>query len=909
MSNFLTNLAKYFIAALAFVSAAIVAPAPVVAAGWQPNTDDEWLFDIRINKFSVGGGIRGYQTDTGICVDFADVVMAFELPVRIDKKSRRATGWLFEEARTFTLDRENNTVQIVNNRSTLAPTDIRDTPEGWCVNTTVLAKWLNVELKTDLSNSLLVMSADRKLPFEAAAERKARAAKIHSGSQTFDLKTLPQAKDPYRFWRTPSVDVVATVDARRSARNGDVSLGYSWDLFASGEIATASFDARLTSDNQGIPERLRLRAFRSDPESHLLGPLKATHFEIGDVSLPGSVIALQSTPGRGAYVTNRPLSRPDSFDRTSFRGELPEGWDAELYRNGLLIGFQQSRGDGRYEFLDIPLLYGQNRMEVVLYGPQGQERRDIRMIPVGVDAIPPQETYYWAGVQQTGADLVNFADTPPLISRDFIGLRGGFGFERGIDARTSVAASFMTSMFRGRRDYFAEGLVRRAIGPALLEVAGASNLQGGYGVRGQLLAQLGKTNVNAESVWQTAGFRSERLDITTRSSHAITVDHDIQLGRKTLPISLQASYREQQNGDTALGLRGRVSFNIAKINASVDTIWDQVKRATGSDPPPRLETITRLSGRIGDVRLRGEARVGLSGDTGFQESKITADWRAGEKSDWRAEIGYQAANKRGRGAFGYTRRFEKFALTARIDGGTDGAIGGAVSLALGFGPNPSNGGYRITSEKLASLGQAHVFVFQDENGDGIRQAEEPAEKSVGLTAGTSGKGKPTNEKGEAFIDGLQPFIPIMIGIDTESLPDPFIQPAVSGIVVTPRPGVPIKVEIPLVSAGEVSGMLEREDGKLLAGVRLELIDKKDRIVRQTLSEHDGYVLFEGVPYGQYRLRVAPDAATFLGLRGETDRLVVLDKKNQVVDLGTVIVRTVERIASVEQRGEADGSQP
>ena len=38
-------------------------------------------------------------------------------------------------------------------------------------------------------------------------------------------------------------------------------------------------------------------------------------------------------------VTNRPLDQPSAFDRTSFKGDLPSGWDAEIYRNGELLGF------------------------------------------------------------------------------------------------------------------------------------------------------------------------------------------------------------------------------------------------------------------------------------------------------------------------------------------------------------------------------------------------------------------------------------------------------------------------------------------------------------------------------------------------------------------------------------------
>src|SRR3546814_18132484 len=64
---------------------------------------------------------------------------------------------------------------------------------------------------------------------------------------------------------------------------------------------------------------------------------------------------------------------PDAFDKTTFRGDLPAGWDAELYRNGQLLAFTSPNGDGRYEFIAVPLQYGSNRFEIVLYGPQGQK--------------------------------------------------------------------------------------------------------------------------------------------------------------------------------------------------------------------------------------------------------------------------------------------------------------------------------------------------------------------------------------------------------------------------------------------------------------------------------------------------------------------------------------------------------
>ncbi len=892
MQTFFHKAAKA-LTALAVATGVLMIPvASAYAAPWAANEDDALLFDVRVGQWRVGEGVRGYQTDNGVCVDLADIIIAFDLPVRLDKKSRRATGWLFEENRTFTLDREANIVQIMNKSQAVAAGDVRDVPEGWCVDSVTLAKWLNVEVKADLSNALLIIKADRKLPFELAEERKARAGKFRPQAQ-FDLSSLPQAKDPYKFLRTPSIDVVASMGVSRDKRTGS-RLDARYEIYASGELAGASFDARLSSNDRGVPENLRLRGYRTDPEGGLLGPLNATHFALGDVSTNPTPLGVQTTVGRGGFVTNRPLNRTASFDRTTFRGELPDGWDAELFRNDQLIGYVQSRGDGRYEFLDVALLYGQNRFEVILYGPQGQVRRDVKMIPVGLDSIPPRETYSWAAVQDAGRDLINLDGVEPS---EFLGLRGGFGLERGIDARTSVAGSWFTSMLRGQRQNYLEGSVRRAIGPTLVELAAAASLSRGYAVRGQILAQVGETLVSGESAWLMGGYQSERYDRDLRRLNGLSIDHSFKIGRQYLPIRAELRHTLRTDGSTRLEIGSRLSFNLNQINASAEVEWTKDSSRLGTNPPSRLDASFRLSGRVGGLRLRGEAQFGLTGDSGFRESKITGEWRAGEKSDWRVEAGYSASDKRGRLALGHTRRFTHFALTGQVEAASDGSVAANLALAFSLGPNPHINGIRVASEKLASSGQAFAIVYQDENADGIRQPSEPVQNAVELTAGLAGRGEPTDALGRTVIDGLQPYEPVLIGIDASSLPDPFVQPATSGIVVTPRPGVPVMIELPLVAAGEISGNLQREGGKSLSGVDIELLDKTGRVIKTTRSEYDGFFLFEFVPYGSYRLRIAAVAAAIVGVDPGLPSLAELGKATGVVDLGIVTARATQRIAS------------
>lgn len=886
--NTLTRRVKSLVAAagIAMIPAASLfsgTAAAQTSSSWTANDDDALLFDLRSGKYRLGDGIRGYQTDKGVCADFADVIMALDLPVRLDKKSRRATGWIFAERETLTIERDSNTVQKVNTKKNLAPGEIYDTPEGWCINVKSLSKWFDVNFRPDLSNALLFIESDRKLPFQRAIERKDRAAKIRP-RKNFDLSSLPQSKEPYRLWRTPSVDAVVSAGGLRDKRSGQ-QFDVRYELFASGEIGKASFDARLSSDNRGIPESLRLRAYRTDPKGELLGPLGATHFAVGDVSTVSTPLVSQSTVGRGGFLTNRPVDRPDSFDRTSFRGELPSGWDAELYRNGQLLAFAEARGDGRYEFIDVQLLYGQNRFEVVLYGPQGQIRRDIKVIPVGLDSIPPRKTYYWAGVHEAGKDLINLNGFVPLRQG---GWRGGIGLERGLNAKTSVAASLFSLQIDGLRHNYLEGSVRRAVGPTLLEFSASSDLGSGSAFRGQLIGELGKTYITAETIWAQGGFISDRVERNVNGLHRLSLDHSFKLGDKIVPFHIDAQYETRDRGIDSLDLTGRMSLNLNRLSLTGELNWEKRFSDFGPDPPDRISARLQANGRIGRVRLRGEASYRIAPEKRFQRVNFTGEWRAGERSDWRVELGYDAELDRGRMGVGIIRRFDKFSLTASAEAATDGSIAAGLNLSFSLGPDPRDGSFRFSSNKLASSGQAMAIVYRDTNRDGIRQADEPLEENVELTAGQTIALTPTDARGRAIIDNLQPFRPILIGVDASSLADPFVQPSLPGVVITPRPGIATTVELPLVSAGEVEGTLTKRGGGSLPGVGLELLDMEGRVVRETRTEFDGFFLFDGVPYGKYSLRIEKLSAQALRVSPVLGKAAIVDDDNQVARLGAVI---------------------
>ncbi|MDR7058049.1 MULTISPECIES: carboxypeptidase-like regulatory domain-containing protein [unclassified Sphingopyxis] len=874
-------------------------PVSVASDSWAPNEDDSWLFDVRSGQYRLGDGVRGYQTPQGICVDLGDVVLALDLAVRVDKKLRRATGWVFDERRSLTIDRDAGEVRAASESFRLNVTTIRDTPAGWCVDLDSLNSWLGVPLAADLSNAVLRIDSKDKLPFQLAAERRARAAAIRPQAQ-FDLASLPQAARPYQAWATPSVDVVASAGVVSDKRGGSYVQG-RYEIFAAGEVLRQSFDARLSSDNEGVPDSLRMRLYRTDPQGRLLGPLKATHYGVGDVSLLSTGIVAASAPGRGAVLTNRPIERPDAFDKTTFRGDLPGGWDAELYRNGQLLAFTNPNGDGRYEFIDVPLQYGANRFEIVLYGPQGQVRREIRQVQVGMDSIPPQQTWYWAGLAQENADLIEFGDRRRGAFRR--GWRGTMGIERGLDTRTSAAAYFHSLLIENVRYNYGEVALRRSIGPTLLEVGGSYADNGGLAARASWLAAFGETYVRADAMRGWGGFVSDRLINNINGIYSVSVDQSVKLGRTVLPLHFDVRQVERWSGVDSIEASARASASFRALTFTGQLDWSRTKVPIGPDPPDNLTASLLANARIGRVRVRGEARFALSGANADSRMTLIGEWAGKGDAEWRTELGYDRGLDRARAGIGYTRRFNKLQLTGFGEVASDGSVAASLALAFSFGPR-TNGGWRVSSEKLASRGQVIAEVWMDENGDGVRQPSEAALPDVPLTAGNAFVDAATDKAGRGAIDGLEPFRPVMIGIDAGSLPDPYVQPALPGVVVTPRPGVATRVLLPMAAAGEIEGTLRRDGGNPIEGLGVELVDAEGRVRATTITEFDGYFLFEGVAYGRYTVRLGKASAAALRLDGAFTVSAAPGKATPRVRLGTLSLKPLHRDVAIR-----DGALP
>jgi hypothetical protein len=858
---------------------------------WSADPDAQFLLDVQLRSHRLGDGVRAYETPTGTCVIFGDFLNALDVPMKIDLPARKAVGWAFREENRIAIDAGSGVVSYGKTSEKLAAGAVRETPEGWCVDAVALTKWFGIAVKPNTKGSALVLESEAKLPIELAIERERRAARLKPAK--FDLSTLPSVKLPYRMWRAPALDFVVNAGVTYRAQDG-VRVDRSTSVSAAGEIARLSYDARLSTDNKGIPTNLRLQAYRSDPDAGLLGPMKATHIGFGDVAGLDSGLGGSPVSGRGAVITNRPLFNPTAFDKTRFEGDLPPGWEAELYRNGELLAFARPTGSSRYVFDDVQLLYGENRVSIVLYGPQGQVRTREELINIGEQNLPPGKTWYWAGVNQPGRDVISFRDQ---YLTELPKAQAAVSVEHGIDTKTSVGAIARAMLIEDERVTFVEGSVRRSIGSALVEVGGAWESGGGKAVRAQVVGKFGPVNVRGEAL-VTDNFHIDReREGSERSSlrdFRLAVDAPIRIGRTHVSAHSDVRFAKHADNSSELEAAGRLSTSLQRFNLATDVRYRRQYLAHGPSPPGQMEVALIGSGGVGNVRLRGYGSVEVLPETRFRSAELSAYWSASENVDWEGALAYDAGARRARARISHVRRFNALALAVTGEAATDGSL--ALGLNLNFSLDPSHG-ITLSRQRLASSGAVRARVYRDRNDNGVRDASEPFEKGALITTGTRLAEKPTDDRGSVLVGGLATFRPVAVGIDASSLSDPNLVPRKALQVVTPRPGVAAEVEIGLVGAGEIEGAVVRSGGLGFEGLTLELLDAAGNVLARTQTDYDGYFLFERIAYGRYTVRVAAESAAAAKILPNLDASATIDEDKSVSRLGSIEVTPLPRVAS------------
>ncbi len=348
---------------------------------------------------------------------------------------------------------------------------------------------------------------------------------------------------------------------------------FRYDIRTAADVLGTNFQGYVGSEEDGSPSSARATFERRSLEGDLLGPLNARLVAVGDVFSPAVAIGPRSIGGRGVAVSTVPLDQASIFNRIDLRGELPLGYDVELYVNDVLISGQTAAEQGRYEFLNVPLSPGVNVVRIVTYGPRGERKEDTRIINVSGGLLRKGESTLEFGAVDQNQPLIRFRRFQAFAGREVFarGPRVVAAVNHGVSQylTLSAAAGSYAPRENLQQDFAVLGARTSLFGYAT-QAALATNDDGGSGATLAVAGRpFGVSTVLRHSEYR-GGFIDENnlaadlmRDVRRRSE--ITLDGSLPLGGRILPVSLRTFRDEYVDGGSRTVASGRASAAMSGV--------------------------------------------------------------------------------------------------------------------------------------------------------------------------------------------------------------------------------------------------------------------------------------------------------------------------------------------------------
>jgi hypothetical protein len=847
------------------------APAPPAAGpagppgGYSTRSDDELLlFEVRLQGAMLSDTFPGYPSKDGVLVPLGELCRMLGLAIKTDPLTGKASGFFLSESRTFLLDAGANTVTVEGKAMPLDRSKVEIHPDDIYVDTRLIAAWLPLDLKVDKLAARLTITPREPLPSQLLANRmKGRAA---FGGARADNHHYTQVDDPYRWLEVPMVDETLRLSSTPPADGGKRTAVLQSSTYASADFLKLSTSVYAYGDSQGN-RSLLATAGRRNPEGGMLGWLDATEFELGEVYDPGLATISQSTSGTGAFVTNFPLNSDIFGDKKTLRGNLPPGWQVELYQNGALIGFQASRADGLYEFRDVPLIHGWNDFRLVFYGPEGQRREETQHLDNSTPLVPKggfryrfQAEELHGGLGGRGYLLGQYGLTDKLSA---------FGAAATVDLSTGQMRHYGQAGLQGRWDLLSAQLTasRATEGGTAEELA----------VGARLSDSLSLTVKRAEL---QDGFIS---DIYLPSFGLIKSRTDLDLSgvapnlaKPWLTLGVTGRRDDLVGGGSTLLLSPRIGTAYGGWFL-MNTLNYQRTDLSGSSSASSFGNFL-VSRFFGSYALRGEATYGITPTRHLQNVAFYLDTT--HFRPWAIQTGVVRVMDSGE-----TKLLASATKSAgRVGVGLEGSWSNrsgwtaAVTVRVGLFREPRTGAWGSDAMGVASYGAISAQTFVDANGNGRM---DPGEKPLpGVSSFVNGVARPegSNAQGVLYQHSIPGDIRAKVLLNASTLPDPMMQPEGEGFTFIPRAGHTTLLNLPAIQTGDVNGTVYFEHAgttRPLPGVTVELVGPDGKVAASARSAYDGYYELQNFQPGKYTLRINPDEIQRRHLERPADRTLDL----------------------------------
>lgn len=739
------------------------------------------------------------------------------LEIKIEKSNSQFIGYLLNPSYKIIIDPIKSEITFKNTIYPVKKQDFIITPTATYLKSDYFGDIFGLNLNFNYRNLVINLQTDLELP--KIKQLRLQKMRDNLNNLTGDVEADTVLKRTYPFFRAGMIDWgIISTQQTQGIDDNRATLGLG-TMVAGGEtniLLNYSTRVPFTSRNQFYQWKL------VNNESKLFKQITAGKIFTRATS---SLFA----PVTGVQFTNSPVINRRSFGTYTLSDTTDPLWTIELYVNNALVDFTEADASGFYSF-EVPLMYGNTLVSLRFYGPYGEERTEIRSINIPYNFIPKNELEYsFSGgiVENKDNDQFGRFNLNYGLS-NFISVGGGVEYLSGVESG-EIMPFINTSIKFSPSLLFTGEYTHGVKSDGLLSYKSPANFQ----------LDLQYINYAEDQTAINFNYLEERklaisLPLRNRFFSAYS---RFSVNQIILPTSEFTSTQLLLSGVlfgigtnfTTYGL-----FNNRNIDPTVySTLSQTYKLPWQTLFLPQIQynytdqEFTNMILRFEKPALK-RGFINLSYENNFQRNSYTF------------EIGFR-----------YIFDFAATSITSRL-GNQNSTF--AQSARGSFLYDDVSSYITNTNRNNVGRGALTIIPFLDINNNGKQDKGEAGVSGLKFK-NSRGRVQYNKDKTILRIMDLQPYQKILLQAEPSSIDNIAWQFDNSIMEIETMPNQFRTIYIPIKVVGEASGMVnvQKSDGTKygLGRILINIANDKGTIVKQLLSESDGYFTYLGLMPGKY----------------------------------------------------------
>jgi hypothetical protein len=759
-----------------------------------------------------------YANNNLLYVNVAELFQTLNIPCTVEQKGESLVGFIDNDSRAYSINYNQRQINV-GDKAISANNGLVKEMGALYMELPLFAEAFGITMTFNYRALTIILKSDFELPVikqQRTEKTRSNLTKI-TGEEIAD--TIVQRN--YHLFRFGMVDwSIASYQTWKGPVDNRFSLGIGIELFHGEADVSVLYYDRKKFDNRQLFYLWRW----VDNDKKII-----KQAQLGRIS--NQSISFINAPVIGAVVRNSPTTLRKATGYYTISEFTEPNWTVELYINNVMVDYAKADASGLYVF-KVPNVYGYTTLKLKFYGPLGEERTEERTMNVPYTIMPSHEFEYSmaAGIlQDTSLSRFGRAEFNYGVNR--ILTVGG-----GLEYLSSIPNSPFIPFVKTTLQPFSK-----------LTLTG----EYAHGVKTRGLLDY--------YFWKDALLE---IDYTKYKEGQLATRFNAIEERKaklSVPFRIKRVIVFSKFDFTQFVYKG---FNYNLANIMVSTYYKQFSASSSTQRnwidsrPPYTTSALSLSYRMGKgFTIRPSAQYNVS------ENKLMSYKAALEKSFPKGyiTIAYERNLLFDDHFISLNIRYDlSFARTGISVSRSNGKVFTSESAqgSLAFG----SGNRHIHTSNNPSVGKGGIslYPFLDLNQNGVFDAGEHMVKITSVKVMGS-KAIYSEKDSIVRIPDLYAFTYTILEFDDNDLENISWRFKNKRYQVLIDPNQYKRIDIPVITVGEVSGMAYMNMDNTLKGIGRILVKfyrkNSTELFAETLSESDGYISYLGLEPGEYIARI------------------------------------------------------